>query len=59
MPSPAPSTLHPTLLTLRELLVTTGPFVLLAALLLAGAYQWLEPNPPRKVVLATGVAQGA
>jgi len=51
--------LRATLLTLRELLFTTGPFVLLAALLLAGAYHWLQPNPPRTVVLATGVAQGA
>ena len=59
MPRTPPPKLHPTLLTLRELLLTTGPFVMLAALLLAGAYHWLQPNPPRTVVLATGVAQGA
>ncbi len=47
------------LLSLRELLLTTGPFVLLAAALLWGAYQLLQPNPPRRVVLATGVDQGA
>lgn len=54
-----PKALQTTLLSLRELLFTAGPFVLLAALLLALAYQALQPNPPRKVVLATGVAQGA
>ena len=51
--------LQSTLLTLRELLLTAGPFVLLAAGLLWGAYTWLQPNPPRRVVLATGVPQGA
>ena len=51
--------LPPALLTLRELLLTTAPFTLLAAALLWGAYQWLQPSPPRRVVLATGVAQGA
>ncbi len=54
-----PKALQTTLLTLRELLFTTGPFALLAAGLLWGAYQLLQPNPPRHVVLATGVAQGA
>lgn len=51
--------LQSTLLTLRELLLTAAPFTLLAVALLWGAYQWLQPNPPRHVVLATGVAQGA
>lgn len=51
--------LQSTLLTLRELLLTAGPFTLLAVALLWGAYQWLQPNPPRQVVLATGVPQGA
>ncbi|MDO9286563.1 MAG: TAXI family TRAP transporter solute-binding subunit [Aquabacterium sp.] len=54
-----PKALQSTLISLREMLFTAGPFVLLAALLLALAYQLLQPNPPRKVVLATGVAQGA
>lgn len=54
-----PKALQTTLLSLRELLFTAGPFVLLAALLLALAFQALQPSPPRKVVLATGVAQGA
>ncbi|GCL62936.1 TAXI family TRAP transporter solute-binding subunit [Pseudaquabacterium pictum] len=54
-----PKALQTTLLTLRELLFTAGPFALLAAGLLWAAYQLLQPNPPRTVVLATGVAQGA
>ena len=48
-----------TRLSLRELAFTAGPFVLLAVALLVLAYQALQPNPPRRVVLATGVAQGA
>ncbi|OGA98223.1 MAG: C4-dicarboxylate ABC transporter substrate-binding protein [Burkholderiales bacterium RIFCSPHIGHO2_12_FULL_69_20] len=51
--------LQSALISLREMLFTAGPFVLLAGLLLALAYQALQPNPPRRVVLATGVAQGA
>jgi TRAP-type uncharacterized transport system substrate-binding protein len=54
-----PQALQRALLSLRELLFTTSPFVLLAIGLLALAYHWLEPTPPRRVVLATGVAQGA
>ena len=38
---------------------TALPFVLLAALLLVLAYWWLNPTPPKHVVLATGVDQGA
>lgn len=44
---------------LRELALTLGPFLLLAGLLVALAYRWLDPSPPRQVVLATGIAQGA
>lgn len=54
-----PQALRHTLLSLRDLLVTAGPFVLLAAGLLALAYLWLDPTPPRRMVLATGVDQGA
>jgi ABC-type nitrate/sulfonate/bicarbonate transport system substrate-binding protein len=35
------------------------PFVTLAALLLVLAYMWLDPTPPKRVVLATGTEQGA
>ena len=54
-----PQALRQSLLSLRDLALTLGPFVLLAALLLGLAYATLQPNPPRRVVLATGVAQGA
>ena len=54
-----PKALRQSLLSLRDLALTVGPFVLLAALLLGLAYWALQPNPPRRVVLATGVAQGA
>ena len=54
-----PQVLRQSLLSLRDLALTIGPFVGLAALLLGLAYAALQPNPPRKVVLATGVAQGA
>ena len=48
-----------TLLSLRDLLVSVGPFLLLAVLMLGGAYWWLDPNPPKTVRLATGPAQSA
>jgi TRAP transporter TAXI family solute receptor len=48
-----------TLLSLRDLAVSIGPFALLTASLLALAYGWLDPNPPKRVVLATGPAQSA
>ena len=43
----------------RDLLATAGPFVLVAVALLAIAYWVLNPSPPRRVVLATGIEQGA
>jgi TRAP transporter TAXI family solute receptor len=48
-----------TLLSLRDLLASIGPFALLTLVLLALAYWWLDPNPPQRVVLATGPAQSA
>lgn len=45
--------------TIREFLVTAGPFIVLALVLLVAAYVVLDPMPPRRVVLATGAAQGA
>lgn len=53
------SLLRHTLLSIREFLLTAGPFVALALLLLIAAYVVLDPMPPRRVVLATGAAQGA
>jgi hypothetical protein len=43
-----------TLVSARDLAYTAGPFVLIALALLAGAYFLLQPQPPRRVVLATG-----
>jgi TRAP-type uncharacterized transport system substrate-binding protein len=51
--------LRHTLLSLRDLLISAGPVALLAVALLALAYWWLQPNPPKKVTLATGPAQSA
>ena len=48
-----------TLLSLRDLIATALPFILLAVGLLAIAYWLLDPAPPRRVVLATGQDQGA
>ena len=42
---------------LRALLTSAGPVVLLAIVLVVAAYAWLDPNPPKRVVLATGPAQ--
>jgi len=52
-------TLRDALLSLRELLVSGGPLLLLALALLLGAYVWLDPTPPRRVTLATGPEQSA
>ena len=48
-----------TLLSLRDLLISAGPFLFLAVGLLSLAYWWLDPNPPKHVTLATGPAQSA
>ena len=45
--------------TVRDLLVTAGPFALIAAGLLFAAYWYLQPTPPKSVTLATGEEQGA
>ena len=54
-----PKAIRYTLLSLRDLAVSAGPFVLLAVALLGLAYWWLDPNPPKRVTLATGPAQSA
>ena len=46
-------------LSLRELIITFGPFVLIAVGLLWLAYVILDPTPPRTVVMATGADPGA
>lgn len=54
-----PKAIRNTLLSLRDLIASAGPFILLAVALLALAYWWLDPNPPKRVTLATGPAQSA
>lgn len=54
-----PKTFRYTLLSLRDIVVSAGPFALLALGLLVLAYLWLDPNPPKRVTLATGPAQSA
>ena len=54
-----PQALRQTLLSARDLLITAGPLALLALVLLVGAYWLVNPTPPKRVVLATGPAQGA
>lgn len=54
-----PRVIRDTLISVRELAITAGPFVLLALALLAVAYFVLKPTPPKRVVLATGPDQGA
>lgn len=48
-----------TVLSVRDLLVTAGPFVVLALVLLVLAYWLLDPTPPRRLVMATGTERGA
>lgn len=54
-----PRLLRHTLLSARDLLASAGPLIVLGALLLAAAYAWLQPMPPRRVVLATGPENSA
>jgi hypothetical protein len=51
--------LRQSLLSIRDLVISAGPVMVLPILLLAVAYWWLDPNPPKKVTLATGPAQSA
>ncbi|HVG04066.1 MAG TPA: TAXI family TRAP transporter solute-binding subunit [Burkholderiaceae bacterium] len=47
------------LVSLRELVISAGPFIVLTLVLLWLAYLILDPTPPTKVVMATGADQGA
>jgi hypothetical protein len=48
-----------TLVSIRELLVSAGPLVIIAIAALVLTYVWLDPTPPKHVRLATGPAQSA
>ncbi|HVB48381.1 MAG TPA: C4-dicarboxylate ABC transporter substrate-binding protein, partial [Burkholderiales bacterium] len=54
-----PRVIRATLISIRDLLATVGPFLILALVLLAGAYFLLKPTPPKHVVLATGPEDSA
>jgi len=54
-----PQALRNTLVSFRDLLATAGPLIVITLVLLAVAYWVLDPTPPKRVVLATGVEQGA
>ncbi len=58
-PPAVPGAIRYTLVSLRDLALSAGPFALLAAGLLLLAYLWLDPTPPKRVTLATGPAQSA
>jgi len=47
------------LLSIRDLIASAGPVLLLVVALLVGAYWWLQPQPPKHVTLATGPAGSA
>ncbi len=54
-----PQQLRHAFVSVRDLLISFGPFILLGLALLAAAYWALDPTPPKTVTLATGPAQSA
>lgn len=54
-----PKTIRYTLLSIRDMLTSAGPFALLTVALLTLTYWWLDPTPPSHVTLATGPGQSA
>jgi TRAP transporter TAXI family solute receptor len=54
-----PRVVRETLVSVRDLALAWGPFILLGAALLVGAYLLLDPTPPHRVVLATGPERSA
>jgi len=49
-----PRIIRVALVSVRDLTLTAGPFILIAVALLVAAYAVLDPTPPKRVVLATG-----
>ncbi|HZF82549.1 MAG TPA: TAXI family TRAP transporter solute-binding subunit [Burkholderiaceae bacterium] len=47
------------LLAIRDLIASAGPVVFIVIGVLVAAYVWLDPQPPKKVSLATGPAGSA
>ena len=54
-----PKTLKLILLSIRDLIASAGPVVFLVIGLLIAAYWYLQPQPPKRVTLATGPAGSA
>jgi TRAP-type uncharacterized transport system substrate-binding protein len=54
-----PRFIRHTLVSIRDLVVSFGPFLAIALALLVLAYVLLDPMPPKRVVLATGPERSA
>ena len=54
-----PRVVRDTLISVRDLMVAWGPFFLLGIALLVVAYWFLDPQPPKKIVLGTGPENSA
>src|SRR4030095_8283809 len=54
-----PKAIRYPLVSIRDILISVGPFAIVAVALLVLAYLWLDPTPPKRVTLATGPAQSA
>jgi TRAP transporter TAXI family solute receptor len=54
-----PRVVRETLVSIRDLAITWGPFIVIGVALLAAAYWLLDPTPPHRVVLATGPENSA
>ena len=54
-----PRVVRETLVSIRDLLIAFGPFILIGIALLVVAYWALDPTPPHRVVLATGPENSA
>ncbi|HEU5296380.1 MAG TPA: TAXI family TRAP transporter solute-binding subunit, partial [Burkholderiaceae bacterium] len=54
-----PQRFQHTLVSVRDLLITGGPLIVLTLVLLVVAYWLLKPTPPDHMVLATGSQRGA
>ena len=54
-----PKIVRETLISVRDLVIPWGPFFVIGVALLVVAYLLLDPNPPRRVILATGPENSA
>ena len=54
-----PKIVRETLISARDLVIAWGPFILVVVVLLVLAYFWLDPEPPRHVILGTGPENSA